>query len=274
VAGAAIANHPDLDKVAFTGSTAVGKMVMEAAAKTNLKRVSLELGGKSPNIVFADADMELAVEKSHFGVFFNMGQCCCAGTRIFVEEAAYDKFVEASIERAKKRTVGDPFDPNIEQGPQVSEAQMTKILGLIDSGRREGAKLGVGGARIGDKGYFVAPTVFHGVQDQMTIAREEIFGPVMQIMKFKTQDEVIARANNSEYGLASSVFTQDIDKAMHISHALRAGTVWVNTYDDFDPTAPFGGYKQSGHGREKGEDSLDSYCEVKTVSIAVPQKNS
>lgn len=272
--GAAIAAHPDLDKVAFTGSTAVGKLVMQTAGHTNLKRVSLELGGKSPNVVFADADMELAVEKAHFGLFFNNGQCCCAGSRIFVEEAAYDKFVEASVERAKRRVLGDPFHPDTEQGPQVSEAQMNKILELIGSGKHEGARCNIGGERVGDKGYFISPTVFSNVEDHHRIAREEIFGPVMQIMKFKTMDEVIARANNSEYGLAASVFTQDIDKAIHISHAMRAGTVWINCYDEFDPSTPFGGYKESGHGRELGAYGLDAYTEIKNVTMKVLQKNS
>jgi aldehyde dehydrogenase (NAD+) len=273
-AGAAIAEHMDLDKLAFTGSTEIGQLVAQSAAKSNLKRVTLELGGKSPNIVLADADMEHAVETSHFGLFFNQGQCCCAGTRIFVEEKAYDKFVEASVERAKKRTVGDPFDAKNEQGPQIDEEQMTKILNLIESGKKEGAKLCLGGNRIGDKGYFVEPTVFSDVGDNMRIAREEIFGPVMQIMKFKTLDEVIRRAEDTTYGLAASVFTKDLERALYLSNSVRAGTVWVNSYDVFDAAAPFGGYKMSGNGRELGEYGLANYTEVKCVTVKIPQKNS
>lgn len=274
-AGAAIAQHMDVDKVAFTGSTEIGQLVASMAAKSNLKRVTLELGGKSPNIVFADADMDLAVETSHFGLFFNQGQCCCAGTRIFVEESAYDEFVERSVERAKKRTVGDPFNPSSEQGPQVSEEQLHKVLGLIEQGKKEGAKLCTGGARQGDKGYFVQPTVFSDVQDHHVIAQEEIFGPVMQIMKFKNIDEVIRRSNdNTIYGLAASVFTTNLNNALHMSHSLRAGTVWVNCFDKFDAAAPFGGYKMSGNGRELGEYGLANYTEVKCVTMNVPEKNS
>src|SRR5450432_3417645 len=198
-AGGAIARHMDIDKVAFTGSTEVGHLIMEAAAKSNLKRVTLELGGKSPNIVFADTDLDDAVEGAHFGLFFNHGQCCCAGSRVFVEETIYDRFVEKSGERARKRTVGDPFDPKTEQGPQVDEAQFDKVMGYIDSGRSEGAKLVCGGERVGDRGYFIQPTVFADVQDDMKIAQEEIFGPVMSIIPFKTADEVVARANRTTY---------------------------------------------------------------------------
>jgi len=273
-AGAAISHHPDIDKVAFTGSTEVGKLVMEAAAKTNLKRVSLELGGKSPNIVLADADLDFAVEKSHFALFFNHGQCCCAGSRTFVEESIYDEFVERSVARAKARTVGDPFASGVEQGPQVDQAQMEKILDLIESGKKEGAKLATGGKRVGDKGYYVEPTVFADVNDDMRIAKEEIFGPVQQIMKFKTLDEAIERANNSEYGLAASVMTSDLEKALHVAHSVRAGNIWINCYDEFDAACPFGGFKQSGHGRELGEYGLEAYTEVKAVTMRVMQKNS
>jgi aldehyde dehydrogenase (NAD+) len=266
-AGAAIANHMDVDKVAFTGSTEVGHLIMEAAAKSNLKRVTLELGGKSPNIVFADTDLEEAVEGAHFGLFFNHGQCCCAGSRVFVEQKIYDQFVEQSAARARKRTVGDPFDPNTEQGPQVDEAQFEKVLGYIDSGRKDGAKLVCGGDRVGDRGYFIQPTVFADVRDEMKIAREEIFGPVMSIIPFKSVDEVVDRANRTTYGLAAAVWTRDIQKAHSIANSVRAGTVWVNCYNVLDTRAPFGGFKQSGIGRELGEYGLQQYTEVKTVTV-------
>jgi len=266
-AGAAIANHMDVDKVAFTGSTEVGHLIMQAAGKSNLKRVSLELGGKSPNIVFADAQMDQAVEGSHMGLFFNQGQVCCAGSRVFVEEKVYDQFVEQSTARAKKRTVGDPFDAGTEQGPQVDRTQLDKVLGYIEAGQREGAKLNCGGGRVGDKGYFVEPTVFSDVQDDMKIAREEIFGPVMSIIKFKSIDEVIDRANRTVYGLAAGVWTRDIGKALAIANNVRSGTVWVNCYNVLDTAAPFGGFKQSGIGRELGEYGLQQYTEVKTVVV-------
>jgi aldehyde dehydrogenase (NAD+) len=266
-AGAAIANHMDVDKVAFTGSTEVGHSILEAAGRTNLKRVSLELGGKSPNIVFADADMDQTIEGCHFGLFFNQGQVCCAGSRLFVEDKVYDEFVEKSVTRAKRRTVGDPFDPATEQGPQIDKVQFDKVMSYIESGKREGAELLTGGNRIGDEGHFIEPTVFADVKDNMKIAREEIFGPVMSIMKFHDLDEVIGRANNTTYGLAAAVWTRDIGKALAISNNVRAGTVWVNCFDVFDAAAPFGGFKQSGIGREMGEYALQQYTEVKTVTI-------
>ena len=268
-AGAAIANHMGIDKVAFTGSTEVGHSILEAAGRTNLKRVSLELGGKSPNIVFADADMDETIEGCHFALFFIQGQACCAGSRLFVEDKVYDEFVEKSVARAKRRTVGDPFDPATEQGPQIDDVQFDKIMSYIDSGKREGAELLTGGKRIGDKGHFIEPTVFARVKDDMKIAREEIFGPVMSIMKFHDMDEVIARSNDTTYGLAAAVWTRDIGKALAISNNVRAGTVWVNCYDVFDAAAPFGGFKQSGIGREMGEYALQQYTEVKTVTIKV-----
>ena len=273
-AGAAISSHPNVDKVAFTGSTEVGHLIQQAAGASNLKRVTLELGGKSPNIVFADADLDYAVETSHFALFFNQGQCCCAGSRCFVEESVYDEFVRKSVERAKKRKVCNPLDDDCEQGPQVDQEQFDKILGLIESGKKEGAKLECGGKRTGDKGFFVEPTVFTDVKDNMRIAQEEIFGPVMQIMKFKTIDEVIQRANNTTYGLAASVFTKNLDKALMLAQGIRAGTVWINCYDVLEAQAPFGGFKQSGNGRELGEYGLQQYSEVKTVTIKMPQKNS
>jgi len=268
-AGQAIARHMDVDKVAFTGSTEVGHLIMEAAAQTNLKRVTLELGGKSPNIVFADADMDRAVEGSHFALFFNQGQCCCAGSRLFVERKAYDQFVERSVDRARRRTVGDPFDANTEQGPQVDDAQFEKVMSYIASGKEQGAKLLCGGARVGDRGYFIEPTVFGDVHDEMKIAQEEIFGPVLSIIPFDSLDEVIERGNKTMYGLAAAVWTKDITKATSIANGLRAGTVWVNCYDVFDAAAPFGGFKQSGLGRELGEYGLQQYTEVKTVTMAL-----
>ncbi|XP_069028150.1 aldehyde dehydrogenase, mitochondrial-like [Embiotoca jacksoni] len=273
-AGAAIAGHMDVDKVAFTGSTEVGHLIQQASGSSNLKKVTLELGGKSPNIILSDANMEDAVEQSHFALFFNQGQCCCAGSRTYVQADIYDEFVERSVERAKRRVVGNPFDLKTEQGPQVDQEQFNKILGYISSGKREGAKLMCGGGVAADRGYFIQPTVFGDVQDNMTIAREEIFGPVMQILKFNSLEEVLTRANDSKYGLAAAVFTKDIDKANYVSNGLRAGTVWINCYDVFGAQAPFGGYKASGNGRELGEYGLDNYTEVKTVTIKVPQKNS
>lgn len=268
-AGAALSGHMDVDKVAFTGETRTGQLVMEAAAKSNLKRVSLELGGKSPNIVFADADLDAAVEGAYFGLFFNQGQCCCAGSRLMVEEKVYDQFVEKLVAKARSQNVGDPFDMATTQGPQVSEEQYNRILGYIDAGKTDGAKLLTGGGRCGTKGYFIQPTIFEGVKDEMKIAKEEIFGPVMSIMKFKDIDDVITRGNKTMFGLAAAVWTRDIKKALKVSHGLRAGTVWVNCYDVFDSAAPFGGYKMSGIGRELGEYALELYSEVKTVTVAL-----
>ncbi|CAB1446243.1 unnamed protein product [Pleuronectes platessa] len=273
-AGAAISRHMDVDKLAFTGSTEVGHLIQQASGQSNLKKVTLELGGKSPNIILSDANMEEAVEQSHFALFFNQGQCCCAGSRTYVQADIYDEFVERSVERTKRRVVGNPFDLKTEQGPQVDQEQFNKILGYISTGKKEGAKLMCGGGVAADRGYFIQPTVFGDVQDNMTIAREEIFGPVMQILKFKTLEEVVDRANDTKYGLAAAVFTKDIDKAHYVSSGLRAGTVWINCYDVFGAQAPFGGYKSSGTGRELGEYGLDNYTEVKTVTIKVPQKNS
>jgi aldehyde dehydrogenase (NAD+) len=268
-AGAALTGHMDVDKVAFTGEGATGKIVMTAAAQSNLKRVSLELGGKSPNIVFADADLDAAVEGAYFGLFFNQGQCCCAGSRLFVEEKVHDKVVDRLLEKAKQQKLGDPFDPGTTQGPQVSQEQMDRILSYVESGNKEGAQCLTGGKRFGSRGYFVEPTLFTGVTDEMKIAKEEIFGPVMNVLKFKNMDEVIERGNRTSYGLAAAVWTKDISKAHRIANSLRAGTVWVNCYDVFDAAAPFGGYKQSGIGRELGEYALELYTEVKTVTVAL-----
>src|SRR5262245_57402088 len=268
-AGAALSGHPDVDKIAFTGEHTTGQIVMTAAAQSNLKRVSLELGGKSPNVIFADADIDAAVEGAYFGLFFNQGQCCCAGSRLFVEEKVYDKFVEKVTAKAKGRKVGDPFDMNTEQGPQVSQEQFDRVLGYIDAGKKDGAKMLLGGARVGDKGYFIQPTVFCDVKDEMKIAKEEIFGPVMSILKFKDVEEVLERGNRTMYGLAAAVWTKDVQKALRLSNGLRVGTVWVNCYDVFDACAPFGGYKMSGIGRELGQYALQLYTEVKTVTMAM-----
>ncbi|HJZ56744.1 MAG TPA: aldehyde dehydrogenase family protein, partial [Gemmataceae bacterium] len=267
-AGAALSGHPDVDKIAFTGETTTGKIVLTAAAQSNLKRVSLELGGKSPNVVFADADLDAAIEGAYFGLFFNQGQCCVAGSRLFVQEKVYDEFVQKMVEKTRKRRVGDPFDPNTEQGPQVSQEQFDRVMGYIDAGKKEGAKLLLGGKRVGDRGYFIEPTVFTDVKDEMKIATEEIFGPVMNILRFKDVEEVIDRGNRTFYGLAAAVWTKDVKKAVRMANALRAGTVWVNCYDVFDAAAPFGGFKMSGIGRELGQYALQLYTEVKTVIMA------
>ncbi|AFY58088.1 NAD-dependent aldehyde dehydrogenase [Rivularia sp. PCC 7116] len=266
-AGAAIARHMDVDKLAFTGSTEVGHLVMEAAARSNLKRVTLELGGKSPNIVFADADMDAAIEGAHKSLFFNQGQCCNAGSRLFVEEKCYDEFVAKSVEKAKNRLVGDPFDSKTQQGPQVDRDQFDRVMNYIEAGMREGANMMCGGHRVGDRGYFIEPTVFANVTNDMTIAQEEIFGPVMSIIKFKDIEEAIHLANTTMYGLAAGVWTKDITKAHRVANSVRAGTVWVNCYHVFDAAAPFGGFKQSGMGRELGEYCLEHYTEVKTVTV-------
>ncbi len=264
-AGAAIASHMDVDKVAFTGSTEVGHLIMEAAAKSNLKPVTLELGGKSPNIIFEDTDLDEAVEGAHMGLFSNQGQSCCAGSRVFVEETIYSQFVEKSVARARKRRVGDPFDPATDQGPLVDHLQLDRVMSYIESGRREGATLACGGDRVGNRGYFIQPTVFADVEDGMKIASEEIFGPVMSIIPFRSIEEVIARANRTKYGLAAAVWTQDIKKALAVSNGVRAGTVWINCYNVMDTRSPFGGFKQSGIGRELGEYGLQQYTQVKSV---------
>jgi len=273
-AGAALSEHMHVDKVAFTGSTEVGKIIQSAAGKSNCKRVTLEMGGKSPLVIFEDADIEAAVQTAHAGVFVNQGQCCCAASRVYVHENIYDKFVEKSVELAKKRVLGDPTDPHTEQGPQVDDEQFHKILKLVETGRKEGAHLWTGGQRWGTKGYFIEPTVFSDVTDNMTIAKEEIFGPVQSILKFKTFDEVVDRCNDTPYGLAAGVFTKDINKAMMFSQQVQAGSVWVNTFLALGPQVPFGGFKQSGFGRENGEDGLHEYMEIKAVTINIDQKQS
>jgi aldehyde dehydrogenase (NAD+) len=269
-AGAAIASHPKIDKVAFTGSTEVGLLVLKASASAgNLKRVTLELGGKSPNIVLADADIDHAVAQAHLGLFLNQGQCCVAGSRLFVEEKVYGEVVEKSTKMARDRKVGNPLDKNTTQGSQVDKEQFDKIMGYIGKGKSEGARLTTGGERVGNKGFFIQPTVFADVKDEMSIAKEEIFGPVMSILPFKDLDEVVRRANNTNYGLAAAVFTKDNRKAHYLSSKLRAGTVWVNCYDVFDASLPFGGFKMSGLGRELGEEGLKPYLESKTVVMNI-----
>ncbi|XP_057480047.1 benzaldehyde dehydrogenase, mitochondrial-like [Actinidia eriantha] len=264
-AGAALASHMDVDKLAFTGSTNTGKIVLELAAKSNLKPVTLELGGKSPFIVCEDADVDKAVELAHTALFYNQGQCCCAGSRTFVHERIYDEFLEKSKARAMRRTVGDPFKKGIEQGPQIDAEQFEKVLGYIRSGIESKATLECGGGRLGSKGFYIQPTVFSNVQDDMLIAKDEIFGPVQSILKFKDLGDVIRRANSTRYGLAAGVFTSNVDTANTLSRALRAGTVWVNCFDVFDAAIPFGGYKMSGIGRQKGIYSLHNYLQVKAV---------
>ncbi len=267
-AGASLVAHKGVDKLAFTGEGRTAEIIMRNASDT-LKRLTFELGGKSPNIIFADADIDAAVNGSMVGVFLNQGQCCCAGTRLFVQESAHDEVVAKLAAKAKARRLGDPFDPATEQGPQVDKAQFDKILSYVDKGKSEGAQCVAGGERHGDTGFFIRPTIFTDVRDDMAIAKDEIFGPVLSVIKFKTIDEVIERANGTDYGLAAAVWTRDIGKAHAIADQVRAGTVWVNCYDVFDAAAPFGGFKRSGLGRELGEKGLEAYTETKTVTIAL-----
>ncbi|KAL2853999.1 aldehyde dehydrogenase [Aspergillus pseudodeflectus] len=265
VAGAAISSHMDVDKVAFTGSTLVGRTILQAAAKSNLKKVTLELGGKSPNIVFDDADIDNAISWSNFGIFFNHGQCCCAGSRILVQEGIYDKFVERFKERAAKNKLGNPFEQDTFQGPQVSQLQFDRIMEYINHGKQSGATVAVGGDRHGKEGYFIQPTVFTDVTSDMKIAQEEIFGPVVTVQKFKDEAEAIKIGNSTEYGLAAAVHTKNVNTAIRVSNALKAGTVWINNYNLISYQAPFGGFKQSGLGRELGSYALENYTQVKTV---------
>jgi aldehyde dehydrogenase (NAD+) len=265
-AGGAMVKHPGIDKIAFTGSGETAQIIMRDAAPT-LKRITFELGGKSPNIVFDDANADAAIAGAHFGLYFNQGQCCCAGSRLFVEDKVHDQFVDKMLKKAKSRKVGDPFDDATEQGPQVSREQFDRVMSFIDAGKKEGAKMLCGGNRVGNEGYFIEPTIFDGVTDTMKIAKDEIFGPVMNILRFKDIDEVVQRGNQTFYGLAAAVWTRDITKAHRLANKLRAGTVWINCYDVFDAAAPFGGFKMSGIGRELGEYALQNYTEVKTVYV-------
>lgn len=263
-AGAAIAEHPGVDKVAFTGSTAVGKQIMRAAAET-MKKVTLELGGKSPNLIFADADLDKALEFAVRSFCGNSGQVCSAGTRVLAHESIHDEVADRIAAMASTYKVGSPFDPDTKLGPLVSAAQRDRVMGYVDVGVAGGATLNFGGARIGDKGYFVQPTVFSNVDNAMTIAREEIFGPVVSIIPFKDEEDAIRKANDTTYGLAGAVWTRDISRAHRVVRALKAGRLWINSYGEVDPIMAFGGYKQSGLGREYGQESIEAYTQVKSV---------
>jgi aldehyde dehydrogenase (NAD+) len=264
-AGGAIAAHPDIDKVAFTGSTEVGKEILKASVG-NLKRISLELGGKSPNIVFPDADIQAAAFGSMLGVFLNAGQVCCAGTRVFVQESMYDQFTDSLAQMAQGLTLGNPLDANTRMGPLVSKEQHDRVLSYLKIGKQEGAKSKAGGeAGPQERGYFVKPTVFTGVNNSMKIAREEIFGPVAAAIPFKDENDAILQGNDTQYGLAAAVWTKDISRANKVARSLKAGTVWINCYGMLDPISPFGGYKQSGFGRELGRHSIELYTQIKSV---------
>jgi acyl-CoA reductase-like NAD-dependent aldehyde dehydrogenase len=265
-AGSSIAEHPDIDKVAFTGSTEVGRLILKASAG-NLKRVSLELGGKSPNIVFTDADLASAVPTSMMGVFYNTGQVCAAGTRIFVQQDKYDEFVDQLTKFSASMTVGDPLDPATKMGPVVSKEQYDRVRNYVDIGRSEGAKLTTGGELGAGRGYFIKPTIFADVNNRMRIAQEEIFGPVAAAIPFKDENDAVLQGNDTTYGLAAAVWTRDIGRAHKVARALKAGTVWINTYGAIDPISPFGGYKQSGFGRELGKHSVDLYTQIKSVYV-------
>jgi len=267
-AGAALAAHPDVDKVAFTGSTEVGKLVLQAAAG-NLKKVSLELGGKSPNVVFSDADVDTAVKGAASAIFFNHGQCCCAGSRLYIESNIFDRVVDGVSQQAKKIRVGAGMDPQTQMGPLVSHEQLQRVCGYLESGFSEGAKATTGGKRSGNKGYFVEPTVLVNTNPKMKVVQEEIFGPVVTAIPFKDADDVVSTANDTVYGLAAGIWTKDISKAHQLAAELKAGTVWINCYNIFDAALPFGGYKQSGWGREMGKDVLELYTEVKAVCTRI-----
>ena len=265
-AGAALAAHPDVDKVAFTGSTEVGKLVLQAASG-NLKKVSLELGGKSPNVIFKDADLSTAIDGAASAIFFNHGQCCCAGSRLYVEKAIFDEVVQGVAERARKIRVRPGLDPESDMGPLVSQEQFERVCGYLETGRSEGAKAITGGRRAGEKGYFVEPTVLVDAPHDSRVVQEEIFGPVVAAAPFNDPEELLPLANDSMYGLAAGIWTSNIGKAHRLAAELRAGTVWINCYNIFDAALPFGGYKQSGWGREMGHDALENYTEKKAVCL-------
>ncbi len=265
-AGAALAAHRDVDKIAFTGSTEVGRLIVAAAGKSNLKKVTLELGGKSPNIVFADADLSTAIPGAASAIFFNHGQCCCAGSRLFVHKSVYDEVVEGVAHEARQIRLGSGFDPATQMGPLVSQEQLDRVCNYIDAGTREGAQMVTGGKRHGDQGYFVEPTVFAQTQPSMKIVQEEIFGPVVAVLPFDDLDEVVVQANATTYGLAAAVWTRDISKAHRLARRIKAGTVWINCYNVFDAALPFGGYKESGWGREMGRAAVELYTESKAVT--------
>jgi len=267
-AGAALAAHPDVDKVAFTGSTEVGKLILQAAAG-NLKKVSLELGGKSPNIVLGDAEVDAAIDGAAGAIFFNHGQCCCAGSRLYIESDIFDRVVDGVAQQANQIHVGPGMDPASDMGPLVSEEQLNRVCGYLESGISEGARAVAGGSREGTKGYFVKPTILVNTNEKMKVVREEIFGPVVTAIPFRNIEEIAATANDSIYGLAAGVWTRDIKKAHKIASLLRAGTVWINCYNVFDAALPFGGYKQSGWGREMGHEVLEQYTEVKAVCTPI-----
>ena len=267
-AGAALAAHMDVDKVAFTGSTEVGKLIVNAAIG-NLKRVSLELGGKSPNVVFKDADLDSAIPGAASAIFFNHGQCCCAGSRLYIEKPVFDKVVDGIAEQAKKIKVGPGLDSATDMGPLVSVEQLNRVCGYLESGFSQGAKAVVGGHKASDKGYFVEPTVLVNTKEDMKVVQEEIFGPVVAAMPFSDPEEIVPRANDNVYGLAAGVWTRDIGKAHRMAEHLQAGTVWINCYNIFDAALPFGGYKQSGWGREMGHEVLNNYTQTKAVCARI-----
>ncbi|XP_024966784.1 aldehyde dehydrogenase family 2 member C4-like isoform X1 [Cynara cardunculus var. scolymus] len=268
IAGAAVASHMDIDSVSFTGSTEVGRRIMQASATSNLKTVSLELGGKSPLIIFDDADVDQAADLALFGSLANKGEICVCSSRVFVQEGIYDELMKKLVEKAKTWIVGDPFDPSTCQGPQVDKKQYERVLSYIDHGKREGATLLIGGKPCGDEGYFIEPTIFENVADDSLIARDEIFGPVMAVMKFKTVEEVIKRGNATSYGLAAGIVTNDLNIANRVSRSIRAGIVWINCYHNFDSGCPIGGYKMSGFGKDHGMEALQKY--IKTKAVVTP----
>jgi len=267
-AGQAIVDHPDIDKVTFTGSPGVGRQILRGAAG-NLKRVTLELGGKSANVIFPDAVLDRAVKAAGSGIFFNTGQVCSAGSRILAHRSIHDQVVERLVARAESIRIGDPRDAKTSMGPLISNTQMERVLGYIEVGRDEGAKVAIGGARHGERGYYVAPTVFTGVEHEMRISQEEIFGPVATVIPFDDEDDAVRLANGTSYSLAAGVWTDDITLAHHMTKRLKAGTVWVNTYGPTDVRLPWGGMRDSGFGREHGDMAIENFTEPKAVWINI-----